>query len=352
MLATILSHIRNKLTEVGADALLITSPANVRYLSHFSSPEDGRVLVSADEAVLLTDGRYIDQAAQESQLPVEIFTGRWLDHLKDKLGGQSLAVEADHLSYAAFEELREVLGATPVPSKDIVTALRLRKTPSEVDFIREAASLTDRAFTHILGYLRAGVREVDVALELERYLRAEGADKVAFDIIVASGKRSAMPHGTASRKVIEAGDLVTLDFGAVVSGYHADMTRTLAIGQLSDAHERLYYAVLEAQELALNTIKAGMTGAEVDKVARDSLEKDDLGAYFTHSLGHGTGLEIHEGPSLSKLSQVRLEPGMIVTLEPGAYIPGDAGVRIEDLVLITAHGCELLSHSDKELIHL
>ena len=345
-----LSRIREALTDHGAEALLVTEPANVRYLSGFRAPEDGRVLVTFESAVLVTDGRYVAQAGEESKLPVEIFQDSWTDHLKANLGRRTLAFEAENVTYALFETLQK-LGKLR-PTEGLVAELRLLKTPDETELLRQAANLTDAAFTHILDFLRAGRSEVAVALELERFMRERGAEGPSFETIVASGTRSAMPHGTASSKIIEAGDLVTLDFGALVDGYHADMTRTVAVGEPTDAHAQLYGAVLRAQEAAVAALAPGKTGKELDAVARDSLTQDGLGERFSHSLGHGVGLEIHEGPRLSRLSENVLEPGMSVTIEPGAYIPGDAGVRIEDLAMITETGFELLSHSPKELIRL
>ena len=349
---TLNGRVREKLAATGADALLVTHPANVRYLSGFRAPEDGRVLVTEDEAVLITDGRYIQQAGEESRLPVEIFEGSWVEHLNAKLGDRSLAFEAENVPYALFEELQSKLGHLPTPTRGLVAELRLVKTPDETDLLRQAARVTADAFPHILTFLGAGRSEVEVALELERFMLLAGTEGAGFEIIVASGPRSAMPHGTASSKLIEPGELVTLDFGAKVAGYHADMTRPVAVGDITDAHAELYAAVLRSQLAALAVLAPGKTGKEVDAAARDSLTRDGLGERFSHSLGHGTGLEIHEGPRLAKTSEQVLTPGMSVTVEPGAYLPGDAGVRIEDLAILTETGFELLSNSPKELIKL
>ena len=345
-------RVREKLAASGAEALLVTHPANVRYLSGFRAPEDGRVLVTADEAVLVTDGRYTQQAGEESRLPVEIFEGSWLEHVKIKLGDRSLAFEAENVSYALFEELQSKLGRAPTPTRGLVAELRLVKTPDEIELLRQAARVTDDAFTHILDFIKAGRSEVEVALELERFMRVAGTEGAGFEIIVASGPRSAMPHGTASSKLIQTGELVTLDFGAKVEGYHADMTRTVAVEDVTDAHAELYAAVLRSQLAALEVLTPGKTGKEGDAAARDSLTQDGLGERFNHSLGHGTGLEIHEGPRLAKTSEQMLAPGMSVTIEPGAYLPGDAGVRIEDLAVLTGTGFDLLSNSPKELVKL
>ncbi len=345
-------RVRKKLAETGAEALLVTHPANVRYLSGFRAPEDGRVLVTEGEAVLITDGRYIAQAGEESRLPVEIFEGSWLEHVKTKLGDRSLAFEAENVPYALFEELQSKLGRAPTPTRGLVAELRLVKTPDEIELLRQAAKVTDDAFAHILNFINAGRSEIEVALELGRFMLLAGTEGAGFEIIVASGPRSAMPHGTASSRTIQTGELVTLDFGAKVEGYHADMTRTVAVGDITDAHAELYAAVLRSQLAALEVLAPGKTGKEVDAAARDSLTRDGLGERFSHSLGHGTGLEIHEGPRLAKTSEQVLGSGMSVTIEPGAYIPGDAGVRIEDLAVLTGTGFELLSNSPKKLIRL
>lgn len=347
-----LERLRAAIAKLGADALLVTRPANVRYLSGFTTPADGRVLVSMEQARLITDGRYIAQAQEEARLETDIVrsSAGWLERVTELAAGQRLAVEADHLTLEQFRQLEERLEV--VPSKNLVNDLRVIKSAEEAELIRQAARLTDEAFSHILNVLRAGMTEVEVALELEGYLRRAGADGVAFDITVASGYRSAMPHGTASSKTIERGELVTLDYGARLGGYCSDMTRTVALGPVSDEHRRLYDAVLEAQEAALAAVVPGEDGKAIDALARKVLEGYDLAQHFTHGLGHGVGLEIHEAPTLSFRQSHLLEPGMSATIEPGVYLPGDAGVRIEDLLLVTETGFELLSHSPKAFLQL
>ncbi len=348
----VLKQIRERINQLGADALLVTNPANVRYLSQFRSPEDGRVFISNDQAVLITDGRYIAQADQESSLEVEIAPQSWLAYVSEKAGNLRLALEADHLTHSMFEKFAEALSQKPIASNGLVAELRLHKSPKEIDLLKEAARITDAAFGHILNYIRAGVQEIDVALELERFMRKQGAESKSFEIIVASGYRSAMPHGVASDKVIEMGDLVTLDFGAKFAGYHADMTRAVAVGEISDELKAMYDAVLEAQTTALNALAPGKNGQELDALARSLLAKAGLEQYFSHGLGHGVGLDIHEGPRLSKQVSQVLEPGMAVTVEPGVYIPGNGGVRIEDLAVITESGFERLSLSSKDFVQV
>lgn len=346
-----LDAVRSALRQRGVDALLVTYPPNVRYLSGFSSPEDASVLVLRDEAVMLTDGRYTAQAEDESLLPFEIVSNA-ADRVAELAKGLRLGVEAEHLTLKRHRELAEKLGADPQPLEEVVADLRLVKRPDEVELLREAARITDAAFAAVLEFIKPGVSEAEVALELERSMVLAGADRAAFDIIVASGIRGAMPHGTASQKKLAAGELVTMDFGARYRGYHADMTRTVAVGPVGDEERRLYDAVLGAQERGVAAVAPGKTGREVDAVARDFLAEQGLAKHFPHSLGHGTGLQIHEGPRLSQRSDDVLEPGMIVTVEPGVYVLGFTGLRIEDLVLVTEDGHEVLSHSPKELITL
>lgn len=346
-----LDELRQRLRAAGADALLVTNPPNVRYLSGFSSPEDGAVLVGPNYVTLFTDARYTTQAAGESAVPVEIVSGLY-DAVVARLGGARLAVEAENITLADFRGLAQRLGKEPVALESAFKELRLIKSEDEVDALRRAAAVTDLAFEAALRMMAPGVTEVEVALAIENAMRLNGADGPAFTTIVASGERGAMPHGVASRKALAAGELVTLDFGAVVDGYHADMTRTVAIGQVGAEERRLFDAVLEAEEAALAAVAPGRTGREIDRVARDVLAKHGLEEYFTHSLGHGTGLVIHEEPRLSHKSDTVLRPGMIVTVEPGVYLPGFTGLRIEDLVLVTAGGHETLSHSPKEFVAL
>lgn len=338
------------LGELQLDALLVTAPANVRYLSGFTTPNDARVLLAKEGAWLITDKRYQTQAAEESRVPVEV-NSDWLGWVADRTADMRLGVEADDLSVAYWEQLNEQRGdGSIVALRDIFRERRMVKDAAELAKLRLAARITDDAFSHILGFLKPGISEVDVALELERVMRSAGAEAKSFDIVVASGLRSAMPHGVASPKIIERGDLVTLDFGAMVEGYHADMTRAVGIGELNDELRSMYDAVLEAEVASLDAVRPGRSGSELDEIAREVLRRHGLENFFAHSLGHGVGLEIHEGPKLSPKSDDVLAPGMAVTIEPGVYMPGTGGVRIEDLAVVTDDGYERLSLAPKELI--
>lgn len=349
-----LAYLRKELAALGADAFLVSTPANVRYLTGFSAPEDGKVFICQESARLITDGRYIAQAQEESRLEVDIVESgaMWLEHLCEIAKPYKLAIEADHLTVEAHQRLQEALPNPPLATTGLVAQLRLIKTPDEANLMREAAHLTDAAFSYILNIIKPGLGEADIALELESYMRKNGAEGIAFPIIVASGVRSSMPHGTASSKKLATGELITLDFGARLNGYHSDMTRTVALGEVSDEQKRMYQAVLEAQTAVMAALAPEVDAQQLDLMARDILGRHELDSYYSHGLGHGVGLQIHEAPRLSyKVSSI-LKPGMTVTIEPGVYQPGIAGVRIEDFALITADGYELLSHSDKAFIQL
>ncbi|HET9026151.1 MAG TPA: Xaa-Pro peptidase family protein [Trueperaceae bacterium] len=348
---TRLEKLRQSVNRLDASALLVTTPANVRYLSRFSSPDDGAVLVTATGATLLTDARYKAQAAEEAVIDVDIVAGID-DAVLARLDGAHLAVEGENMTVARYRGLAKRLGYDPVVLDGAFSDLRVVKSASEIDALRRAAHVTDLAFAEALKMMAPGVTEMEVALCLESAMRRNGAEGASFTTIVASGPRGAMPHGVASQKPLASGELVTLDFGAVVDGYHADMTRTVAIGQVGAEERRLYEAVLEAQVASLAAVGPGITGREVDQVAREVLAKHGLEKNFTHSLGHGTGLVIHEEPRLSQKSDTLLRPGMIVTIEPGVYLPGFTGLRIEDLALVTADGHEVLSKSPKEFLAL
>lgn len=336
--------------------MLVSQPENVRYLSGFSTPKDGQVLLGSNGALLVTDGRYTVQAQEESRIPVHIVgqdgknrAQEQLDLYKAWFTGQ-VGYEAHHLTVSALRNLQENAPANYVPTTGLIEGWRTVKSAAEAAHIRQAAALADKGFSHILGFIQAGLSEIEVALELEFFLRKQGAEGLAFDLAVVSGPRSAMPHGSPSGRRLQEGDLVTLDFGVKIGGYCSDMTRTIGIGQVSAAHRAMYEAVLAAEDTALQAVAPGRSGHDLDSMARNLLHSRGYGPYFSHSLGHGVGLAIHEGPFLRQNSTEVLQAGHIITIEPGVYIPGDAGVRIEDLVLVTDGGYEVLSHSPKEFI--
>lgn len=335
------------------DVLFVSKPENVRYLSGFVEGKDGKVVLTREGAFFITDGRYIVEAGQQ-RFPHRILLRRseMNSLLKEFFRGR-VGVEAEHLSVATLEGFRKDFPDLDfVSTTGLIEAHRMVKTTEEAAHIRRAAEITDAGFQHILPFIRPGAREVDIALELEFFCRRNGSEGMAFGITVASGVRGAQPHGGATEKPVEAGELVTLDFGCAVGGYCSDMTRTVGVGDVSEKLRDLYEAVLESQVRALEAIAPGKSGKDLDTIARDVLTARGYGDYFTHSLGHGVGLFIHEGPSLSQTSADLLEAGNIVTIEPGAYIPGVGGCRIEDLALVRKGGYEVLSSSPKSFIHL
>ncbi|MCM3539567.1 Xaa-Pro peptidase family protein [Priestia endophytica] len=350
-----LVKLRGSFEQRGIDGLLITSKYNRRYMTNFTGSA-GVVVISKEKAVFITDFRYIEQATKQTEgFEIVKHTGpiaKEIASVVEQLGIKALGFEEQAITYADFSTYQKEISAQLVPVSGLVENLRLIKTSEEIKILKEAAKLTDEAFNHILSYLKPGVTELEVSNELEFYMRKHGATSSSFDTIVASGYRSALPHGAASEKVIKEGEFVTLDFGAYYKGYCSDITRTVAVGDVSDELKNIYDIVLKAQLRSVDGIKKGITGVQADALARDYITEHGYGEYFGHSTGHGIGLEVHEGPALSTRSATVLEPGMVVTVEPGIYVPNVGGVRIEDDLLITDEGNENLTYAPKELIIL
>ncbi|MHC0035950.1 M24 family metallopeptidase [Pseudoneobacillus sp. C159] len=350
-----LERLRSRFAELNIDGLLIASSYNRRYISNFTGSA-GVVLISQDKALFITDFRYVEQATKQCKgFEVVQHIGSIVNEVAEqakKLGIKKLGFEQDHLTFATYSAYQKEVEGDLVPVSGVVEKLRLIKTSAEIKILKEAADIADAAFKHILDFIKPGKTELEVSNELEFFMRKAGATSSSFDIIVASGYRGALPHGVASDKVIELGDFVTLDFGAYYKGYISDITRTVAVGEPKQQLKEIYDIVLEAQLRGMAGIQPGMTGKDADALTRDYITEKGYGENFGHSTGHGIGLEVHEGPSLSAKSDLILEPGMIVTVEPGIYIPGLGGVRIEDDTLITETGNETLTHSTKELIIL
>ncbi|MFZ5966255.1 MAG: M24 family metallopeptidase [Bacillota bacterium] len=347
-------NLRNRMKEKDLDAVLIYKPENRRYISGFTG-SSGYALITREKAYFITDFRYIEQSSNQCQgyEIVQHDNSKTVISILHNLKLRNLGFEEDFVTYGQYLEMKEKLEATElIPLKGLFNTLRIKKYDQEIQYIQKAAQIADEAFTYICDFIKPGVKEIDVALELEMFMKKKGASGISFESIVASGVRSSLPHGVASDKIIEDGDFVTLDFGCIYNGYCSDMTRTVVVGSASDKQKEIYRIVLEAQEAALTAIKPGVSGFDVDKIARDIIAKNGYGDYFGHSLGHGVGLEIHESPRLSPASTDQLEAGMIVTDEPGIYLPDFGGVRIEDLILVTEDGCKILSKSPKELIEL
>lgn len=341
------------LQATSAEAVYITSAENLMYYSGFTGGE-GALVLKRDTLVLFTDSRYLVQAKEESPdfEIVDVARLRAETFLEEKCP-MSLEFEENHLTASAYDKLQKLLpGCEFCPLDETILLQRAVKDAREIELTRKAEHLAVCAFNHVLPQIRPGVKERDIALELEWYMRKNGASAPSFPIICASGVRSAMPHGVASDKTLEAGDFVTMDFGCFLNGYASDMTRTVVLGRATEEQKKIYQTVLSAQRAAVSAVKAGVKGSEIDTVARNIIAEAGYGDYFGHALGHGTGLEIHEKPVLSPRSASVLEPGMLVTVEPGIYIEGFGGVRIEDLLLVTENGYENLTDSPKELLEL
>ena len=351
-----LEQLRRALSEQQTEALIITNDQNRRYLTGFTGSA-GTVVVTQTQALLLVDFRYTQQATNQSK----IFDVREIDraHLYETIQEifdtesiQTVGFEQHHVSYSVFQLMASKLTATLKPLSNIVENLRKIKTPEEIELIKKAAWISDEAFKHILTIIKPGVSEIDIANELDFHMRKNGATGAAFDIIIASGQRSALPHGVATDKIIEEGDMLTLDFGAYYQGYRSDMTRTVAVGEPPEKLKEVYQIVYDSLQHALLHMKAGITGKEADSYSRDFIKDKGYGKNYGHGSGHGIGLDIHENIFMSTVCKDILEENMVLTVEPGIYIPELGGVRIEDDVIITKDGVEIITHSPKELIIL
>jgi Xaa-Pro aminopeptidase len=336
------------------DGFLVTSPVNLRYLCGYTG-SNGLLLVTKRAAYFYTDFRYKEQIRTEVKgcrkrvLERNLWSVTWA---RDARGVRRLGLESGHVTLAQHRSLRKNLkGPRLVPTDDLTMSLRRAKESSEVGAIARAQSIADRVLARVLPTLKPGVRERDIALEIDFQFRRMSEGN-SFESIVASGPNAAKPHAGYSDRRLRKGDCLTLDIGCRVSGYCSDLTRTVFIGRASAELRRVYEIVRKAQELGLELIRPGEKASDVDAAARDYITAQGYGKAFGHSLGHGVGLEVHERPTLAKLSKDVLTPGDIVTVEPGIYLPGKGGVRIEDLVLVTPSGCRNLTRSPKQLLEL
>ncbi len=339
-------------------ALLVKSGPNRFYLTGFAS-SDGFLLISRERAAFFTDSRYIEAAhAAVQHLPVSLSTDA-AAHIKEWLAAEgigTLYIEAGATTVRSLAALRGALDGVSVSEEDtfdrLIADLRCVKTPAELDAMRRAQKMTDDTFAYITERIAAGRTERDIMLDMEYYMRRLGSNGVAFEFIVVSGKNSSLPHGRPTDKVVEAGDLITMDFGAVADGYRSDMTRTVAVGAVSDEQRRVYDTVLAAQTAALAAIRAGAVCKDVDRVARDLIDAAGFKGCFGHGLGHSIGIDVHESPAFSPRCDAVLKTGTVMTVEPGIYLEGKFGVRIEDMVVVTEDGYENFSKSPKGLIIL
>jgi Xaa-Pro aminopeptidase len=341
-------------SEEKIDALLVYQPENRRYISGFTGSE-AMLFITQDRAVLATDSRYWEQAEREApEFSLFKIKTKYVTEMDDILAAagnpQRIGFESTFITVDQLDQLTEAAPDVEwVATKDLVENLRIVKDEGEIALMRRAARIADEGVEFLCKTLRPGMTEREAAWELEAFMRTHGADKIAFDLIVGSGPGGAEPHHHADSHEIQAGEPIVLDLGAQVNGYLSDLTRTICLGKPKDNrfHE-IYSIVLRAQEAALQGIRAGMTGVAADKLARDVIEAAGYGENFGHGLGHGVGLVIHENPRAGKTSEDIFQAGSTLTVEPGIYLPGWGGVRIEDLTLIRENGVELLSHASKE----
>jgi Xaa-Pro aminopeptidase len=346
-----LATLRKTLTEHDLDAILVSQPENRRYLSGFTGSA-GWLFISHERAILATDFRYFEQVGREApgfelakittnldKLLVQLVAD--LDIKRLGFESQYVTVDQLHLWAQAAE------GVEWVPLKNTVETIRAVKSEDEIDALRRSVALTDVAFAHLLEVIEPGMTEQAAAWQIETYMRTHGASKVAFDLIVAAGPNGAMPHARAGDHIIQPGEPIVVDIGCIVDGYCSDMTRTFCLGEPSAKYLEVWDIVLQAQEAAEAFIRAGISGVEADSAARDLIAEAGYGEYFGHGLGHGVGLAVHEGPRASQLSDYTLEAGMTLTVEPGIYLPGEFGVRIEDLVIIREDRVEILTRTPK-----
>ena len=325
----------------------------IRYLTGFTG--DSGILYADDRiAVLVTDGRYIDQARSEMKYcRVQEYKGNIWEALAGLIGShQKIGFDGDAFTYEDARALKAALPETTELASVSLLALRLVKDERELENLWQASKIADGAFERLLKEIKAGMTEKELAARLEYYMRSLGSEGVSFDTIVASGHRSALPHGAPTDKVVEVGDFVTFDFGAMYNGYHSDTTRTIVMGMANSWHREIYTVVQEAQYRGMKAAKPGITGKELDAEIRDYIESRGYGRYFTHGLGHGVGLEIHELPNINSRGDIALQEGMVFSIEPGVYIQGRGGVRIEDTVVLTKEGAHSLTTLKKTLMEI
>ena len=352
-IANRLSKLRRRLAEQQIEAILISQPENRHYLSGFDGSA-GFLLITPEKRVLATDFRYTEQAQRQAP-DYDLFqiTGDmedWLARLVNSLNLRRLGFEAEHISLATYQRLSNILDEAQiqlVPLEELVEAIRVLKEPEEIELITRAVQISDAAFEYILTTIKNGMTEKEVAWELEKCLHEQGSQPLPFDIIVASGPNSALPHARPSERVIKPGEPVLIDFGAKIGGYSSDISRTICLGKAGDTFKKVYDIVLGAQLKAIAQITAGISGDQADGIARAAIKKAGYGDAFGHGLGHGLGLQTHENPRLGPESTDSLVDGMVFTIEPGIYLPGWGGIRIEDTVVLEYGKIRVLSKAKK-----
>ncbi len=353
-----LDIVREILKAKELDAILISDGYNMRYITGFSGAT-GYVYISDKQAVILTDSRYTEAAEKENtgfeviEISVEKGYYAWLKELAEKDGAVKVGFEDQSVLYSQYASLcRNQVFPKLMEVGNILERMRIVKSEEELEYLRKAEEIGDMAFAHILKFIKPGMTELEIAAELEAEMKRNGAENLSFDTIVASGPNSSLPHAVPGMRRVQDGDFITMDFGCKYNGYCSDMTRTIVLGKASDKQKEIYNIVLKAQLAALDAVKAGVKGKDIDKVARDIITEAGYGKNFGHGLGHSVGLFIHESPRFSSTEETEILANTIETVEPGIYIPGFGGVRIEDMIIVTEDGHINLAHSPKELIEL
>lgn len=356
MITERIKKIQNKLD--CHEAMLITSDCNRFYFTGMKSSA-GTVVITKENSYLLIDFRYIEKAKSVVKSCKVLLSQRTDSEIKEILESENVKkiyVETFSLSISQFNEFKNAFEGIEVSScnsmNKYIETIRSIKTKEEIEYIKKAQDFTDRTFTHILEKIEAGRTEREIMLEMNFYMQKLGSEGISFDTIVVSGKKSSMPHGVPSDKIIEKGDFITMDFGSVYNGYRSDMTRTVAVGFVTDEQKHIYDTVLKAQFAALDAVKAGVVCKDMDKIARDIIYNEGYEGCFGHGLGHSVGIEIHETPNFNMRDETVLQEGTVMTVEPGIYVENFCGVRIEDMVVATNDGCINLTHSKKDLIIL
>ena len=352
-----MTHLEQLMTGLGdiCDCGIINDTVNRRYFTGMKS-SDGTLVVFKDKAYLIIDFRYIEKARATAKGCDVILQDRLYHQINELIKKHNAKTAAVNTEFCTVEQFTAMKSALKVGlSSDnaftkLIRSIRMVKTRSEIELMIQAQRIAEKGFEHMLDYVRVGKTEKEIQLELDHFMLTHGAEELSFDTIALSGKNTSLPHGVPGEKAVEQGDFVLLDFGAVVQGYHSDMTRTFCVGEPTDKMRKVYDIVLNAQLAALGAVKAGMTGKELDAVARDIISNEGYGDNFGHSLGHGVGMEIHEMPYASPSRDNILLENSIVTVEPGIYIEGEFGVRIEDFVVVKNGGCENMTKAEKQLI--
>ncbi|HZI95233.1 MAG TPA: aminopeptidase P family protein [Patescibacteria group bacterium] len=347
-----LAAARGLLASSGIDALVVSRIENVRYLSGFTG-SSAALLISESTAVLVTDSRYAEQSAAEAPcFQIDVVGGAPAIAGARRAGAVRVGFEAEVVAFDAWEAMRHAVqdkaGGVLVPCRGLIEGLRIIKDPEEIALIQRAVDITSDAFEQTLPLVVAGAVERDLALEIEFRMKQAGAEELAFDLIVASGPRSSLPHGRAAERRLGQGEFVVFDIGARFKGYHSDMTRTVYLGRPDDKATRIYRTVLESQLLGIESVRPGVTANDVDAAARGYIERTGHAGRFGHGTGHGVGLQIHEAPRVGPRSEEVLRAGMVLTVEPGIYIPGEGGVRIEDIVVVTDTGHRVMTPTRKD----